>query len=135
MIGTFALSSGYYEAYYLRAQKVRTRIKAELEDAFSDVDIIISPMTPDLPFPLGSKVDDPLKMYASDYFTLPQPLAGIPALSLPGGFSKEGLPIGMQIWGRAFDEATVFKAARAFEREHDYVDRHPKPPSLEGGEG
>lgn len=133
MIGTFALSSGYYDAYYLRAQKIRTRIRAELEDLFKTVDIIISPSAPEPPFKLGSKVDDPLAMYASDVFQLPQPLAGIPALSIQGGFSSEGLPIGLQIWGRPFDEATILRAGRAFEREHDYVKRIPIPPSSNGG--
>jgi aspartyl-tRNA(Asn)/glutamyl-tRNA(Gln) amidotransferase subunit A len=132
MIGTFALSSGYYDAYYLRAQKVRTRIRAEMDEAFKQVDIIISPSTPDLPFPIGSKVDDPLAMYASDVFQLPQPLAGTPALSVSGGFSKEGLPIGLQIWGRAFDEATILRAGRAFEREHDYIKKCPAPPASKG---
>ena len=133
MIGTFALSSGYYDAYYLRAQKIRTRLRAEIDELFRDVDVIISPSSPVLPFELGAKVDDPLEMYASDYFQLPQALAGIPAISIQGGFSRDGLPIGLQIWGRPFDEATIFQAGRAFEREHDYAGRIPVPPSTERG--
>jgi len=134
MIGTFALSSGYYDAYYLRAQKIRTRLKAKFDEAFKEVDIIICPTSPEPPFPLASKVDDPLKMYASDYYVIPQALAGVPALSIPGGFTKNGLPIGLQITGRAFDEATILRAGKAFEREHDYISKRPKPPADKGGE-
>ncbi len=125
MIGTFALSTGYYEAYYLKAQKLRTRIRQELDEAFKEVDVIISPSSPGLPFELGARVDDPLAMYATDVFQLPQALAGTPAVSVPGGFSDDGLPIGLQIWGRYLGESTILRAARAFEREHDFVKRIP----------
>jgi aspartyl-tRNA(Asn)/glutamyl-tRNA(Gln) amidotransferase subunit A len=131
MIGTFALSTGYYDAYYLKAQKLRTLIRQEMEDAFKEVDVIISPSSPVLPFNIGERVDDPLQMYATDVFQLPQALAGTPAVSIPGGFSKEGLPIGLQIWGKPLGESTILQAARAFEREHDFVKRVPVPP---GGE-
>jgi aspartyl-tRNA(Asn)/glutamyl-tRNA(Gln) amidotransferase subunit A len=120
MLGTYALSAGYYDAYYLRAQKVRTLIREDFSRAFEQVDAILSPTSPVPPFKLGEKVDDPLSMYLMDVFTLPCNLAGLPGLSLPCGFTKSNLPVGLQILGRPFDEARLLRIARAFEREHDF---------------
>ena len=140
LIGTFALSAGYYEDYYLRAQKVRSKVRSELDAIFKGVDIIISPTTPTPPFKLGSALDDPMKMYKSDIFVLFQPLAGLPAISINGGWTDldddgvtylekskfkdcfgkpvKHLPVGLQITAPAWMESTLFRAARAFEREH-----------------
>lgn len=115
MLGTYALSAGYYDAYYLKAQKVRTLIKQDFDRAFEQVDVIVGPTSPSVAFKIGEKVDDPLQMYLADVFTLAQALAGIPALSIPCGFA-EGLPVGLQIMGRAFDEARVLQVAYAYER-------------------
>ncbi len=117
MLGTFALSSGYYEAYYGRAQGVRERMRRELAAAFETVDVVVTPTTPTAAFRLGEKVDDPLAMYLSDIFTTPASLVGLPAVAVPSGLDDEGLPLSLQILGRPFDEATVFRASRAFERE------------------
>jgi aspartyl-tRNA(Asn)/glutamyl-tRNA(Gln) amidotransferase subunit A len=126
MLGTYALSAGYYDAYYLKAQKVRTLIRQDFLTAFEQVDAILSPTSPVTAFKLGEKLEDPLAMYLMDIFTLPCNLAGIPGMSIPCGFSKAGLPIGLQILGRHFDEARVLRIGRAFEREHDFVRRAPK---------
>ncbi|MFY1824626.1 Asp-tRNA(Asn)/Glu-tRNA(Gln) amidotransferase subunit GatA [Myxococcus fulvus] len=123
MLGTYALSAGYYDAYYLRAQKVRTLIREDFTRAFQDVDALVAPISPVAPFKLGEKVDDPLSMYLMDVYTLPCNLAGIPGLSVPCGFTKAGLPVGLQVLGRAFDEALLLRIARAFEREHDFFRR------------
>jgi aspartyl-tRNA(Asn)/glutamyl-tRNA(Gln) amidotransferase subunit A len=123
MLGTYALSAGYYDAYYLKAQKVRTLIRQDFERAFGQVDAIFSPTSPVPAFKLGEKVNDPLSMYLMDVFTLPCNLAGLPGLSLPCGFTQTGLPIGLQILGKPFDEARLLRMARAFEREHDFVRR------------
>lgn len=123
MLGTYALSAGYYDAYYLRAQKVRTLIRQDFTKAFEQVDAILSPISPVPPFKLGEKVNDPLSMYLMDVFTLPCNLAGLPGLSLPCGFTKSSLPIGLQILGKPFDEARLLRIARAFEREHDFTRR------------
>ncbi|WP_224365838.1 Asp-tRNA(Asn)/Glu-tRNA(Gln) amidotransferase subunit GatA [Hyalangium versicolor] len=120
MLGTYALSAGYYDAYYLRAQKVRTLIRQDFTKAYEQVDAILSPISPVPPFKLGDKVDDPLSMYLMDVFTLPCNLAGLPGLSLPCGFTKSNLPIGLQILGKPFDEARLLRIGRAFEREHDF---------------
>ena len=125
MLGTYALSTGYYDAYYLKAQKVRTLIKEDFTRAWAEVDAILSPTAPTTAFRLQEKVDDPLAMYANDVFTLPCNLAGIPGLSLPCGFSRAGLPIGLQILGKPFDEATVLRVGQAFERGHDFVRAPP----------
>ncbi|MHB8879260.1 MAG: Asp-tRNA(Asn)/Glu-tRNA(Gln) amidotransferase subunit GatA [Myxococcaceae bacterium] len=125
MLGTYALSAGYYDAYYLKAQKVRTLIRRDFEGAFAGVDAIIAPTSPVPAFKLGEKVSDPLSMYLMDVFTLPCNLAGLPGLSVPCGFTGAGLPIGLQILGRHFDEARVLRIARAFEREHDFGARKP----------
>lgn len=116
MLGTYALSSGYYDAYYLKAQKVRTLFRRDFEKAFSVCDALIMPTSPTPAFRIGEKTDDPLKMYLSDVFTISANLAGLPALSIPCGYSKEGLPIGLQIMAKPFDEATVLRVASAYER-------------------
>jgi aspartyl-tRNA(Asn)/glutamyl-tRNA(Gln) amidotransferase subunit A len=117
MLGTFALSSGYYEAYYGRAQAVLARMRAELAAAFERADVVVTPTTPSAAFRLGEKVDDPLAMYLSDIFTTPASLVGVPAVAVPSGLDAQGLPLSLQIMGRPFEEATVFRAARAFERQ------------------
>jgi aspartyl-tRNA(Asn)/glutamyl-tRNA(Gln) amidotransferase subunit A len=126
MLGTYALSAGYYDAYYVKAQKVRTLIRQDFERAFQQVDAVLSPTSPVPAFKLGEKVDDPLSMYLMDVFTLPCNLAGLPGLAVPCGFTKAGLPVGLQILGRPFDEARLLRIARAFEREHDFF-RRPAP--------
>ena len=125
MLGTYALSAGYYDAYYLKAQKVRTLIKQDFVDAFRTVDAVISPTSPTAAFRIGEKVSDPLAMYLNDVFTLPCNLAGLPGLSLPCGLTRGNLPIGLQILGKPWDEARVLRIARAFEREHDFHRRSP----------
>jgi len=121
MLGTFALSSGYYEAYYSRAQGVRERMRRELAAAFERVDVVATPTTPTAAFRLGEKVDDPLAMYLSDIFTTPANLVGLPAVAVPSGLDDDGLPLSLQIMGRPFGEATVFRASRAFEREVGWI--------------
>lgn len=116
MLGTYALSSGYYEAYYRKAQKVRTLIKEDFDNVFGKVDLIATPTAPTPAFKLGEKLDDPIRMYLSDIFTIPVNLAGIPAISMPCGFNGDGLPIGLQLIGRAFDEARLLQASCAFEK-------------------
>jgi len=116
MLGTYALSSGYYDAYYLKAQKVRTLIRQDFTDAFNQVDVLLTPVAPTPAFRLGEKTDDPLQMYLSDIFTIPVNLAGTCGMSLPCGLSDAGLPIGLQLIGKPFDEATLFKTAYAFEQ-------------------
>jgi aspartyl-tRNA(Asn)/glutamyl-tRNA(Gln) amidotransferase subunit A len=123
MLGTYALSAGYYDAYYLRAQKVRTLIREDFRKAFEQVDALLSPTSPVPAFKLGEKVDDPLAMYLMDIYTLPCNLAGVPGLALPCGFTKAGLPIGLQILGRPFDEAKLLRIGRAYEREHEWTRR------------
>jgi aspartyl-tRNA(Asn)/glutamyl-tRNA(Gln) amidotransferase subunit A len=115
MLGTYALSSGYYEAYYGRAQRVRTKIAEDFKTAFEKVDLIVTPTSPTVAFKLGERTADPLAMYLSDYCTVPMPLAGIPAISIPGGLS-EGLPVGIQLAGPAFSENRIFEGAYALER-------------------
>jgi aspartyl-tRNA(Asn)/glutamyl-tRNA(Gln) amidotransferase subunit A len=117
MLGTFALSSGYYEAYYGRAQAALARMRAELGAALERADVVVTPTTPSAAFRLGEKVGDPLSMYLSDIFTTPASLVGVPAIAVPSGLDAEGLPLSLQIMGRPFEEATVFRAARAFELE------------------
>jgi aspartyl-tRNA(Asn)/glutamyl-tRNA(Gln) amidotransferase subunit A len=114
MIGTYALSSGYYEAYYGRAMRVRTLIKHDFERAFGGVDALLTPVSPTPAFRIGEKVDDPLAMYLSDIYTVTANLAGIPALSLPCGFTPQGLPVGLQIIGNQFQEGTVLRLAEAY---------------------
>jgi aspartyl-tRNA(Asn)/glutamyl-tRNA(Gln) amidotransferase subunit A len=115
MLGTYALSSGYYEAYYGRAQRVRTKIAGDFAAAFEDVDFVVTPTSPGVAFALGAKTDDPLAMYLNDYFTVPMPLAGIPAVSIPCGLSED-LPVGFQLAGPAFSETRLLDAAFALEQ-------------------
>ena len=116
MLGTYALSSGYYEAYYLRAQKVRTLIKDDFDKAFEKVDTILTPVTPTTAFLIGEKSKDPLQMYLSDIFTVSVSLAGLPAISIPCG-KIEGLPVGLQIIGKAFEEDKILSIAQFFEKQ------------------
>jgi aspartyl-tRNA(Asn)/glutamyl-tRNA(Gln) amidotransferase subunit A len=127
MLGTFALSSGYYDAYYLKAQKVRQLIYQDFAKVFTEVDAVLSPTTPTAAFRLGEKTDDPLAMYLSDIYTVPANLAGLPALSAPAGFTKAGLPIGYQLIGRAWEEATLLRLAAAHEARTDW---HLRVPAL-----
>ncbi|MDN5332219.1 MAG: aspartyl-tRNA(Asn)/glutamyl-tRNA(Gln) amidotransferase subunit [Tepidanaerobacteraceae bacterium] len=124
MLGTYALSSGYYDAYYLKAQKVRTLVKADFDRAFEKYDVIIAPTAPTPAFRIGEKTGDPLKMYMSDVCTIPVNMAGLPAISIPCGFSG-GLPVGLQIIGKPFDEATVIRAAYTFEQATDFNTKKP----------
>ena len=126
ILGTYVLSSGYYDAYYLRAQKVRTLIRQDFLKAFETVDAIVSPTTPTAAFQVGEKSDDPLQMYLSDIFTISCNLAGIPGLSLPCGFTKSPkLPIGLQLLGKPFGEETILKIAHAYEQENDWHKKRP----------
>ncbi len=115
MLGTYALSAGYYDAYYLKAQKVRTLLTKDFEDAFREVDVIATPTTPTAAFKMGEKVDDPVSMYLADIYTVTANLTGVPGISVPCGNSREGLPIGLQILGRHFDEAMVIRVGHAYE--------------------
>lgn len=115
LLGTYALSSGYYEAYYLKAQKVRTRIADDFREAFDKCDCILTPTSPTTAFKIGEKTEDPLKMYLSDIFTIPANLAGLPAVSVPCGLDGKGLPVGLQFMAKPFDESTLIKVAHAFE--------------------
>jgi aspartyl-tRNA(Asn)/glutamyl-tRNA(Gln) amidotransferase subunit A len=125
MLGTYALSAGYYDAYYLKAQKVRTLIRREFDSVFEKVDALITPTSPTVPFKIGEKTDDPLQMYLSDVCTLPINIAGIPALSIPAGFA-EGLPVGMQIIGKPFAEETIMKIGHAYQQVTDWHKRKPE---------
>ncbi len=126
MLGTYALSAGYYDAYYLKAQKVRTLIRQEFDQAFEKYDALITPTSPTVPFRIGEKANDPVQMYLSDVCTLPINIAGVPAISIPAGFAK-GLPIGMQIIGKPFSEETLFKIAYAYQQATDW---HLKKPQI-----
>ena len=125
MLGTYALSSGYYDAYYLKAQKVRTLIRREFEEAFERYDALVAPTCPTPAFELGAKTDDPVQMYLSDICTIPANIAGIPSISVPAGFSF-GLPVGMQIMAKAFGEPTLFRLAYAYEQSMGW--RHLRAP-------
>ena len=125
MLGTYALSAGYYDAYYLKAQKVRTLIKKDFEEAFKKCDAIVTPTAPTTAFKIGEKTQDPLQMYLSDIFTISVNLAGLPGLSLPCGFDPEGLPIGMQIIGKHLDEATILRIGYAYEQTTEWHKRKP----------
>jgi aspartyl-tRNA(Asn)/glutamyl-tRNA(Gln) amidotransferase subunit A len=130
MLGTYVLSSGYYDAYYLKAQKVRTLLKRDFDEAFKKVDLMITPTTPSTAFRFGEKTDDPLRMYLSDIFTATINLVGLPALSLPCGIAKDGLPIGAQIVGPPFSEARLLGVAAALEAELDFRSHH-RPKALD----
>ena len=125
ILGTYVLCSGYYDAYYLRAQKVRRRILEDFEKAFEQVDAILTPTSPTPAFKRGERADDPLAMYLSDVYTISVNLAGLPAISIPSGFTENGLPIGLQVIGKAFGEADMFAIANAFEQGHDYYKAVP----------
>ena len=125
MLGTFALSSGYYDAYYGRAQAVRARLRHDFAAAFQKFDFLLTPTTPEPAFKIGAKTDDPLSMYLSDIFTAPANLVGIPAIAVPSGFSRESLPLSLQIMAPHFREKTLFRAAGAFERETGYWKKAP----------
>jgi len=116
MLGTYALSAGYYDAYYKKAQQVRTLIIRDYQQVFAQYDVILHPTTPTTAFKIGDKIDDPVKMYLEDICTIPVNLAGLPAISVPCGFGSNGLPIGLQIVGKAFDEATILRVAHAYEQ-------------------
>ena len=124
MLGTYALSSGYYDAYYVKAQKVRTLIKRDFDDAWSKVDAIVAPTSPTVAFPLGARTDDPYQMYLADVFTIPANMAGIPGVAVPCGFSH-GLPVSLQVLGPAFAEATILRIADAYERSESWRSRRP----------
>jgi aspartyl-tRNA(Asn)/glutamyl-tRNA(Gln) amidotransferase subunit A len=116
LIGTYVLSSGYYDAYYLKAQKVRQLIKNDFDKVFGDVDAILTPSTPSSAFKIGEKTDDPVSMYLNDIFTVPVNLSGLPAISVPSGYDKNNLPLGLQIIGKAFDEQTILNLSLAIEK-------------------
>lgn len=124
MLGTYALSAGYYEAYYLKAQRVRTLVVRDFERAFERVDVVVMPVAPAPAFAIGERTDDPLQMYLSDIFTIPVNLAGLPGLALPCGFER-GLPVGLQLIGRPFEEATLLRAAYAYEQATSWHQRRP----------
>ena len=125
LLGTFALAAGYYDAYYGRAMRARALLSEDFDRAFRDVDVIVCPSIPSPAFRIGEKTDDPLTMYLSDIFTVPASLAGLPAISIPSGFSRAGLPLGIQVLGPRFGEESVFAAAAAFEREIAFPDELP----------
>lgn len=125
MLGTYALSSGYYDAYYLKAQKVRTLIKQDFDQVFEKFDVIVGPTAPTTAFAIGSQTDDPLTMYLNDILTIPVSLAGVPAISIPCGFVDE-MPVGLQIIGKPFDEQTVLRVSHAFEQNTDHHKRRPQ---------
>lgn len=127
MLGTYALSAGYYDAYYGQAQKVRTLIKRDFEQAFEEVDVIAAPVTPSTAFRSGEHTEDPLAMYLEDVLTLPANLAGVPGLAFPVGFDRQGLPIGMQLMGRHFQEEVLLKVVHAYQRDSEW---HKQQPNL-----
>ncbi len=125
MLGTYVLSSGYYDAYYRKAQQVRTLIKNDFDQAFEECDVLITPTSPSTAFKIGEKIDNPLQMYLLDIFTISVNLAGIPGISIPCGFDNEGLPIGLQILGRHFDEETLLRTAYAYEQQTEWHKKRP----------
>ena len=127
MLGTYALSAGYYDAYYLKAQQVRTLIRRDFERVFTRCDALVTPVAPTTAFRRGEKTDDPLTMYLSDILTISVNLAGLPGLALPCGFDRSGLPIGLQVIGRPFDEATMLRIGAAYEQATDWHHRSPLP--------
>ncbi|MEQ8504452.1 MAG: Asp-tRNA(Asn)/Glu-tRNA(Gln) amidotransferase subunit GatA [Rhodospirillales bacterium] len=131
LIGTYVLSAGYYDAYYVKAQQVRTRILEDFTTAFEDVDVLLTPTAPNAAFPIGAKMDDPIAMYLNDVFTVPANLAGLPGISVPAGLDKDGLPLGLQIVGKPFDEETLFRSAQALEQAAGFDAR----PAYLGGQG
>jgi aspartyl-tRNA(Asn)/glutamyl-tRNA(Gln) amidotransferase subunit A len=126
LIGTYVLSAGYYDAYYARAQKLRTLIARDFTQAFEKCDVLLTPATPGPAFSLGAKSDDPVAMYLNDVFTVTVNLAGLPGLAVPAGLTAEGLPLGLQVIGKAFDEATVLRAGRSVEKAAEFGARPQK---------
>jgi aspartyl-tRNA(Asn)/glutamyl-tRNA(Gln) amidotransferase subunit A len=127
MLGTYALSSGYYDAYYLKAQKVRTLIKSDFDNAFQKVDVVVTPTSPTAAFKIGERTADPLQMYLSDVLTTPASLAGLPGISIPCGLTQDDLPIGLQILAAPFEEEKILRVAYTFEQNTDH---HRKRPNL-----
>jgi aspartyl-tRNA(Asn)/glutamyl-tRNA(Gln) amidotransferase subunit A len=125
MLGTYALSAGYYEAYYGQAQKVRTLIIRDYDAAFADFDVLVSPTSPTTAFPIGAKVDDPMAMYLNDVFTIPANLAGVPSISIPSGLDARGLPIGLQLTAPVLEESRLLRAAHALEQAIGFEARPP----------
>ena len=125
MLGTYVLSAGYYDAYYLKAQQVRTLIRRDYDEAFERVDVVAMPTSPIPPFKISERVSDPLQMYLADIFTVTANLAGLPAVSIPCGFTADRLPVGLQLTGRRFDEATLLRIADAYERETEWWKQQP----------
>jgi aspartyl-tRNA(Asn)/glutamyl-tRNA(Gln) amidotransferase subunit A len=126
MLGTYVLSAGYYDAYYLKAQQVRTLIRRDFDQAFTGVDVVAQPTTPTAAFRLGERTADPLQMYLADVFTVSAPLSGLPALSVPCGMTRDGLPVGLQLTGRAWDEATLLCASDAYTRATPWAAMRPR---------
>ena len=124
MLGTYALSAGYYDAWYVKAQKVRTLIRREFDAAFEKYDALITPTSPTVPFKIGDKMGDPLQMYLSDVCTLPVNIAGVPGMSIPAGF-VDGLPVGLQVIGKPFGEDTILRVAYAYEQATDWHKMKP----------
>jgi aspartyl-tRNA(Asn)/glutamyl-tRNA(Gln) amidotransferase subunit A len=124
MLGTYALSSGYYDAYYVKAQKVRTLLKQDFDRAFAEVDVIVAPTSPTVAFAIGERSDDPLQMYLSDVWTIPCNMAGIPGVAVPCGFAH-GMPVSLQFLGPAFGEATILRAAHAYEQRAHWFTHRP----------
>jgi aspartyl-tRNA(Asn)/glutamyl-tRNA(Gln) amidotransferase subunit A len=123
LIGTYVLSAGYYDAYYKKAQQVRALIARDFREAFDHCDVILTPTAPTAAFAAGEKMDDPVTMYLNDVFTVPTSMAGLPGISVPAGLDAEGLPLGLQLIGRAFDEQTVFRAGSALEQAAGFAGR------------
>ena len=123
MIGTYVLSSGYYDAYYLKAQKVRRLIKNDFDEVYKKVDAILTPSTPSSAFKIGEKTNDPVSMYLNDIFTVPINLAGLPAISIPAGHDEKGHPLGLQIIGKAFDEQNILNIAYSLEEEINFKNK------------
>ena len=123
MLGTYVLSSGYYDAYYLKAMQVRSKIIAEVDNVFREVDVLIAPVASTQPFKLGERISDPLKMYLTDIFAATANLTGTPSLAIPSGFSKKGLPLGFQLMAPRFSEETLFELGKMF---HEAIDYKPK---------
>ena len=126
MIGTYVLSHGYYDAYYLQAQKIRRLIARDFTEAFTKCDVIMGPAAPTVAYDIGSKVTDPVQMYLDDLYTIPINLAGLPGMSIPCGFGNKGRPVGLQIVGNYFDEARMLAVAHAFQQVTDWHAREPK---------
>jgi aspartyl-tRNA(Asn)/glutamyl-tRNA(Gln) amidotransferase subunit A len=125
LLGTYVLSAGYYDAYYLRALKVRTLIRRDFDEAFKKVDAVVCPTSPVPAFKFGERIDDPLQMYYCDVLTTSANLAGLPGISIPCGFTDEKMPVGLQLLGKPFDEAALLRVARAFEAATDFAQSPP----------